>query len=407
MADFSSIDHPSDDVDEAQPPYKSSISILPSSMPAYHRAYMAQREAGRAGTSVAGHVRDETKGVELTSATRSLRPHGRKSSCSDQSESKPERLSPMPAKRARQTKWQFGIRSRNPPLDAMYCIYRALKRLGAEWEEPELDPLSDDGTADGGNDEVEPGFSAGARDHILDKKRNQGNGRARASDKATSAALTKRDVVNDEDGDVDPDEPYMPRDPWLIRCRWLKKGLAEASGGPSSTGQSGTTHPASPDPERRDGDGTATATAVPTQTDRLYVYMEIQLYQIEPEFYLVDFKCAGYQRLLDEIVGDDDHADKDVDDDDDDAVATGGAVKDVGPSSTRTKTFDLERFKARHDLRTPEGNEAGVRHLRRIQQKLKQARGLRRQLEPEEKVSSPFPFLDLASQLIIALADGE
>ena len=367
---------------------------------------MARREADRAGTSVIGHVGDETRGVELTSATRSLKPHGRKSPSSDQMESKLERLTPMPAKKARQTKWQFGIRSRSPPLDAMYCIYRALKRLGAEWEEPELDRLSDDGTADGDDGAAEPNFSTAERDHPLDQRRKRGNGRARASDKvkASSTTPTKKDVVvvDDDDDDFHPDEPYMPRDPWLIRCRWLKEGLAEAGAAPSSNAQSCTAHSVKPDPDRREGDGTVTAVAA--QTDRLYVYMEIQLYQIEPEFYLVDFKCAGYQRLLDEMVDEDD--DDDDDDDEDDAP---GAVKDLGPSSTSTKkTFDLERFKARHDLRTRHGSEAGVRHLRRIQQKLKQARGIRRQLEPEEeKVSSPFPFLDLASRLIIALAGGD
>jgi carbon catabolite-derepressing protein kinase len=42
-------------------------------------------------------------------------------------------MTPVPQKKAKPTKWQFGIRSRNQPLEAIGCIYRALQKLGAEW----------------------------------------------------------------------------------------------------------------------------------------------------------------------------------------------------------------------------------------------------------------------------------
>lgn len=33
------------------------------------------------------------------------------------------------------TKWHFGIRSRSPPMEVMFEIYRVLKQLGMEWKE--------------------------------------------------------------------------------------------------------------------------------------------------------------------------------------------------------------------------------------------------------------------------------
>ncbi|KAF8534710.1 kinase-like domain-containing protein [Trichophaea hybrida] len=82
---------------------QSSISILPSSMPAYHAAIMS-------GT---------------TSAPPPKSPLDRFTPVV----TNPPNYTP---RRPKQTKWQFGIRSRNAPLEAVGCIYRALKRLGAE-----------------------------------------------------------------------------------------------------------------------------------------------------------------------------------------------------------------------------------------------------------------------------------
>ncbi len=72
----------------------SSIAILPSSLPAYHEA-------------VIGHARP-----------------------------------PADLKKAKPTRWHFGIRSRSPPLEVMLEIYRALESLQAEWiaAEPTFTP---------------------------------------------------------------------------------------------------------------------------------------------------------------------------------------------------------------------------------------------------------------------------
>lgn len=70
------------------------IAILPSSLPAFHRANM------------------QANGP-----------------------SQMKKLNPVSTKKSK-TRWHFGIRSRSYPLDVMGEIYRALKNLGAEWARP-------------------------------------------------------------------------------------------------------------------------------------------------------------------------------------------------------------------------------------------------------------------------------
>lgn len=75
------------------------ISILPTSLPAYHRANM------------------------IAYGLPSMR-----------------KLNPVSTKKSK-TRWHFGIRSRSYPLDVMGEIYRALKNLGAEWAIPTEEDL--------------------------------------------------------------------------------------------------------------------------------------------------------------------------------------------------------------------------------------------------------------------------
>lgn len=73
------------------------IAILPTSLPAYHRANMMAKLKAQ----------EEKEGTT-------------------------KKLTPMSNKKSK-TRWHFGIRSRSYPLDVMGEIYRALKSLGAEW----------------------------------------------------------------------------------------------------------------------------------------------------------------------------------------------------------------------------------------------------------------------------------
>lgn len=75
------------------------IAVLPTSLPAYHRANM------------------------IAYGPPTMR-----------------RLNPVSTKKSK-TRWHFGIRSRSYPLDVMGEIYRALKNLGAEWAVPSEEDL--------------------------------------------------------------------------------------------------------------------------------------------------------------------------------------------------------------------------------------------------------------------------
>lgn len=76
---------------------------------------------------------------EKAETARRLNPHSR-SQIKLEEAKRPAGMTPVPPKKTKPTKWQFGIRSRNQPLEAIGCIYRALQKLGAEWaveDEPE------------------------------------------------------------------------------------------------------------------------------------------------------------------------------------------------------------------------------------------------------------------------------
>jgi carbon catabolite-derepressing protein kinase len=230
----------------------SSISILPSSMPAYHAALMGRQ------------------------------PHREQPALSTSASS----LSATP-KKPRQTKWQFGIRSRNAPLEAVSCIYRALKKLGAEWvSPPPAAPESSSSSSDG----------------------------------------EEEDANTTTNGSSNP-----PKDPWIIQARWKKF--------------------APKDPELEPEMG--------RREDHVYVHLTIQLYQLEHDNYLVDFKCAGYERLPKEEGG---------------SAGGGGRGKKVGFEEALG------------------GDAKGEKTGRRG--------------EEYKEVNSPFPFLDAAGALIIALADA-
>lgn len=136
--------------------YVSKIGILASSIPYYHNQYMEKRKANASRDG--GEPLDRLQVSKL--AARSLEAHSGEQSSEDQAATR-ARLTPHsrstiqlqhitsnPAetpdpsnsdkKRGKITKWQFGIRSRNQPMDAMLCIYRALKAQGAQWHIPPL-----------------------------------------------------------------------------------------------------------------------------------------------------------------------------------------------------------------------------------------------------------------------------
>ena len=125
--------------DRSLRPYVSKIGILPSSLPTYHKDFMEARRTGKnignplsTAHSEVNEPHPQTE-AEKAETMRRLNPHSRSQLKLDEASKRPAGMTPVPQKKAKPTKWQFGIRSRNQPLEAIGCIYRALQKLGAEW----------------------------------------------------------------------------------------------------------------------------------------------------------------------------------------------------------------------------------------------------------------------------------
>ncbi|KAF4631961.1 hypothetical protein G7Y89_g6180 [Cudoniella acicularis] len=280
-------------------PYVSKIGILPSSLPAYHRDFMEARKNGRDVGKPLSNTHSETDSptpqteAEKAETARRLNPHSRSQIKLDEASKRPAGMTPVPQKKTKPTKWQFGIRSRNQPLEAIGCIYRALQKLGAEWVVDE---------------DWEPHEEYHEDRFVLN---------------ASGASLHHSESMNDADRSslrfnrVDPDAHYkLPADPWVLRVRWRKDDLRRHSIASISSAGGSQEVPSPPKPTKME------------PVDTVVMHLDIQLYEMEPGVYLVDFKCAGYE--------------------------------------------------------TPEG-----------------------MLLEEKEVTSPFPFLDLASKLIIQLAEAD
>ncbi|KAI9855375.1 MAG: Protein kinase [Trichoglossum hirsutum] len=394
----------------------SNISVLTSSMPDYHRAFMRGTPAASSSPAEPLGPHDQRSHEQSTSdqaaTARRLKPHNRSQVNLQSAAQKPEGLTPIPLKKPRPTKWQFGIRSRNQPSEAISCIYRALKKLGAEWavEEDRQDTTSRSRSRSGSNSAVSGSDWSGDDDH--------GKSRSGFSNSSNGAPLEREDSIGQQSrgsrrrgrrgGTTESNDHYdIPEDPWVIHCRWRKDGMyPPGTAHPSST-QSSMINLESADPARRRSSTIGSVASATGSTnsqgnsgsvtghieasDSAYMYMEIQLYQLEREFYLVDFKCAGYEGLVEVS--------------DDQCTNDGHAViSEEGESHEG------------NDPRSAHGPTTGVEHNRgggtnagstsHLQRQTKKYKGAGRKNE-EKEVSSPFPFLDLASKLIIQLAEAD
>lgn len=399
---------------------------------------------------------------QQAATARRLKPHSR-SAINLEKLNRPEGLTPIqPAgKRHRPTKWQFGIRSRNQPAEAMLAIYKALRAMGAEWEVPKArkaggtssgDVSPRDGSPDADGSEDDDSTNPGSRRHSdaqhgfdsdsdQDDRSTSSSGRGRGRDRdARSSRYTPHN-----------DWGYsVPQDPWIINARFRKGGMfapgvvhassahssrvdlseessqrraagsaaSVASGTPSMASDLGanaasvrsesvnsTYSGVSRSGSRRDlGDSSPVSG---TLDDSAYVYMTIQLYSIEKEFYLVDFKCAGYERLVRHLVQGIAEAEDVPDGDDDDIGPTGeigeghhGKLSDT----SRNHLSSIDDHVATKDFSQKGGSlTRASTPSRKMHEELV---GHGRAVE-EKDVSSPFPFLDVASRLIIQLAEAE
>ncbi|KAL2132808.1 hypothetical protein VTI74DRAFT_3358 [Chaetomium olivicolor] len=231
----------------ARPPYVSKVGILPSSVPVYHKAFMEREKARAEGIelpdappTVPEPAAQPRSQAEQEETLRRLKPHSRSFVRLDDA-SRPQGLTPVnPPKKNKPVRWQFGIRSRNAPWEALLCIYKALYKLGATWL-------------------VDEGYDAAHADHDEDDEYSRG----RHSRNQSSSSR------------IDPAEMYkLPADPWHISIRWETDRLQKHSvaSGLSEAGSK-------------------------TRIDHQVVAMrmEIQIYEMERGVYLVDFKVDGYE----------------------------------------------------------------------------------------------------------------
>lgn len=395
----------------------STIGVLPSSLPDYHMAFM--RGQPRPSTASSASSLPQTPGdsdkqtPEQQAATaRRLKPHSRGSQVNLDKANRPEGLTPIasdgtgvsgpgPAKKPKPTKWQFGIRSRNQPAEAMLAIYKALRQMGAEWEVPRIrrpggrgeGSERGSGAEDEGSGNTSEAYDSAEED---DRWREERRGRTPAP---------RHGSWNDWGYRV-------PSDPWVINARFRKDsmfplGIAHPNSSNSSRVDLGMT-PAvsSPATDADSGRSRRSSTLssggeqhdhaskkphLPRSTssnsmdanESAYVYMTIQLYSIEKEFYLVDFKCAGYEKLVARAV----------------ASQAKHLISPINPAEhidhggeTLEERMAHERVRRERELdmrMTKDGQVGGGRAAE------------------EKDTSSPFPFLDVASRLIIQLAEAE
>ncbi|KAF4509531.1 hypothetical protein G6O67_003700 [Ophiocordyceps sinensis] len=246
-------------------PYVSKVGILPSSLPAYHKDFMERKKAGGEldETSASAPHEEPTSSrtdAEKEEASRRLKPHTRSQLRIDEAAKRPQGMTPMnPLKKPRPVRWQFGIRSRNAPWEALLCIHKALYKLGATYI-----PDEDYAQAHGKESEAPGGSGSFADDY----------GGARPE--------------QDAKADLDPAKRYkLPADPWHIKVRWESatiKRKTRSAPQPSQGGFSGTPesyHVFSP----KD----------PVKKAFVALHLDVQIYEMEQGVYLVDFKCSGYE----------------------------------------------------------------------------------------------------------------
>lgn len=196
-------------------PYVSKIGILPSSIPQYHKEFMATHKSGHQESTLSNSHSETIEPsfqteAEKAETVRRLNPHSRTLAKLDEGK-KPASMTPVPAKKAKATKWQFGIRSRNQPLEAIGCIYRALQKLGAEWlVGDEWTPGQSENNGNNRNDETDD----------VDDPNGSGASLHRESSIVNKSSKKNRFSGIDKKGNY-----KLPEDPWVLHVRWKKTGM--------------------------------------------------------------------------------------------------------------------------------------------------------------------------------------
>lgn len=434
------------------------IAVLPSSLPDYHKAFMkGHPKPSSQASEPEGQPMGEQTSEQRAAQARRLRPNFR--AAQEVGRHRPEPMTSIPAKKPRPTKWQFGIRSRNQPAEAMLAIYKALEAMGAEWEVPKIRRAGGSGSR--------------SRSGSPESARSRSRSRSRSRTPSISSDSSPEDNEQTSDRDASPSrrEPLsirnsttetdtdarqsrgrqrkhynqhndwgykIPQDPWVINARFRKDGMFPPGvAHPSSTHSSRvdlthnpikTTHDSETTTARRRSStntshsslnhvegmtpehqktgsvagsvvGSIAGDRYPNPDEAVYIYMSIQLYSIDRDFFVVDFKCAGYERLLSSLV-------REI------KAASGSSTTSISnlalnQSQQHQDGWDDEAGIWRRlgdgeplpeDL-AKELREGGKGMLRERTEEVGAGRS-----KGEKRATSPFPFLDVASSLILQLS---
>ena len=368
---------------------------------------------------------------EQEATSRALKPRARIPNAANEprgQREKPEGLTKMPEKapttsKPKARKWQFGIRSRNAPFEAMKCLFNALEAQKAVWE-------------------VIPALASEADNNGEESKENAPPSPPHLGDGEQHLVLQSRYPSLRSDY-------YIPRDPWFIRARMLKRGMFDPGEGPtfsatnsnanlaaeqhirkrveemggylSNDFQSGSkangldgyfsnpnSQPASAQNTRpssavgetsasghdaftpskivsRSGSMTSGPGREPNPNIGVWVFIDIQLYMLETNNYMVDFKCDGYQN----VNFDQNYSSR--------TPRTGNSSRMTSPAQSRpTSGFSSTKQRDQHPMHETEGEHGESKGEWRPRSTRIRNR--------EKEVTSPYPYLDVASDLIAQLA---
>lgn len=135
------------DPDDIHTTRVSHVRILPTSLPYVHDQLMEQREREQrarederqAQAALAEEDRQDAGDKELSAeeqeaTARALKPHARSLVDLDKLRFEPPESHTAPHQPKKARKWQFGIRSRNQPYEAILYLYKAIAAQGGVWE---------------------------------------------------------------------------------------------------------------------------------------------------------------------------------------------------------------------------------------------------------------------------------
>ena len=369
---------------------------------------------------------------EQDATARALKPHSRSVTRLDELRDKKDRPEGMTvanppsshsAPKSKAKRWQFGIRSRNAPFEAMKCLYNALQAQNAEWE-------------------VIPALASDTDTNIEEEKES-------LPPPPPELAPGERHTVLQSRFSHMSSNYYVARDPWFIRARLLKKGIYAPGEAPALSAQNsavnlvaenhirkhiehnggylseefanGVSSGSAPNSQPGSGPNTRPSSSVgeqaaagqdaftgpgqqPNRTGSsstmgpkepnpdigVWVFVDIQLYMLESNTYMVDFKCDGYQNVI-FVEGDNGRS-----------TTTTNSSRVTSPTSSRP-TSGLSAARSGEATNGIHGDDDADSAT--IGERKGEWRPISKRIRNKEKeITSPYPYLDVASELIAQLA---